>query len=96
MIRLLLETPVGARETVEQTLQAYGGVVAGAQPPEAWLVDPAQANHLRQHLEVAATALRLTDNISLQAEPPDVPLPLMVTERLRHLRQLVGNALHDL
>lgn len=96
MIRLLVETPLGTRETVEQTLQAYGGVVAGTQPPEAWLVDPVQANHLRQHLEVAATALRLTDNISLQSEPLDVLLPLAATERLRHLRQLVGNALHDL
>jgi uncharacterized protein YjbI with pentapeptide repeats len=96
MIRLLVETPVGARETVEQTLQAYGGVVAEHQPPEAWLVDPVQANHLRQHLEVAATALRLTNDVSPQSEPLDVSLPLTVTERLRHLRQLVGNALHDL
>jgi hypothetical protein len=96
MIRLLIETPVNMRETVEQTLQAYGGVVAGAQPLEAWLVDPVQANHLRQHLEVAATALRLTDDISPQSEPPDIPLPSTVAGRLRHLRQLVGNALHEL
>jgi hypothetical protein len=39
---------------------------------------------------------RLTDDVSLRSEPPDVPLPLTVAERLRHLRQLVGNALHDL
>ena len=96
MLRLLVDTTGGARETVEQTLQAYGGVVAEHQPPAAWLVDPVQADHLRQHLEGATTALRLTYDVSLRSEPPDVPLPLTVAERLRHLRQLVGTALHDL
>ena len=96
MVRLLVDTTVGARETVEQTLQAYGGLVAEHQPPAAWHVDPVQGHHLRQHLEGAATALRLTYDVSLRSEPPDVPLPLTVAERLRHLRQLVGNALQDL
>jgi hypothetical protein len=96
MIRLLIDTPIGVREMVEQTLQAYGGVVAERQPPAAWRIDPAQARHLRQHLEGAAMSLRLTSDISLRSEPPDVPLPLTVAERLRHLRQLVGNALQDL
>ena len=96
MVRLLVDTTVGARETVEQTLQAYGGMVAEHQPPAAWHVDPVQGYHLRQHLEGAATALRLTYDISLRSEPPDVPLPLTVAEWLRHLRQLVGNALQDL
>ena len=89
-------TEIMARETVEQTLQAYGGVLAEHQPPAAWLVGPAQVHHLHQHLEGAAMALRLTYDVSLQSTPPDVPLPLTVAERLRHLRQLVGNALHDL
>jgi len=77
-------------------LQAYGGVMAEHQPPAAWLVNPVQADHLCQHLEGAATALRLTYDVSLRSEPPHVSLPLTVAERLRHLRQLVGNALHDL
>jgi uncharacterized protein YjbI with pentapeptide repeats len=96
MIRLLVDTPRGARETVEQTLQACGGVLAEHQPPTAGLVDPVQAYHLRQHLEGASTALRLTYDVSLRSEPLDVLLPLTVAERLRHLCQLVGNALQDL
>ena len=39
MVRLLVDIPRGARETVEQTLQAYGGVMAEYQPPAAWLDD---------------------------------------------------------
>ena len=96
MVRLLVDTPGGAREPVEQTLQAYGGMMAEPCPPAAWLVDPPQAHHLRQHLEDAATALRVTSDISLRSGPPHAPLPLTVAERLLHLRQLVGNALHDL
>jgi hypothetical protein len=95
MIRLLVETPGGARETVEQTLQVYGGVVAEHQPPPAWLVDSVQAHHLRQHLESATAALHLTYDVSLRSEPLQVPLPLTVAERLRHLRHLVGTALHE-
>ena len=68
MIRLLVDTPGGARETVEQTLQAYGGMLEEHQPPAAWLVAPSQAHHLRQHLEGAARELRLTYDVSLQSE----------------------------
>ena len=75
MTRPLIDTPRGVRETVEQTLQAYGGVLAEHQPPAAGLVDPVQAYHLRQHLEGASTALRLTYDVSLQSEPLDVLLP---------------------
>jgi hypothetical protein len=96
MVRLLVDTSVGARDTVEQTLQAYGGVMVERQPPTAQHADPFQAYHLRQPLEGAATALRLTYDISQRSGPPDVMLPLTVAERLRHLRQLVGNAMYDL
>ena len=96
MVRLLVDTPRGTRETVEQTLQTYGGVLAESQPPAAWLDDSVQVRHLRQHLEGAAATLRLTCDVSLRSEPSHVLLPLTVAERLRHLHQLVGNALRDL
>ena len=96
MVRLLVDTPREARETVEQTLQAYGGVLAERQPPTAWRIDLVQAHHLRQPLEGAATTLRLAYDVSLRSGPPDITLPLTVAERLRHLRQLVGSAMYDL
>ena len=94
MVRLLVTTPVGARETVEQTLRAYGAVLAEHQPPDAWRVDLAQA--LRQHPTGAVTALGLTSDVSLRAAPPQVPPLLTAAERLRHLRHLVGTALHEI
>ena len=77
-------------------LQAYGGVLAEHQPPTAWCVDLVQAHHLRQPLEDAAIALRLTYDVSLRLVPPDVSLPQTVAEWLRHLPQLVSHALRDL
>ena len=96
MIRLLVDTPREACETVEQTLQAYGGVLAESQPPVAWLADTVQADPLPQPLQGAATALHLAYDVSRRSEPAAVLLPLTVAERLRHVRQLVGNALRDL
>jgi hypothetical protein len=78
---------------VEQTLQAHGRVMAERQPPTAW---PVQTHHPRQPLVGVATALRLISNVSLQSGLPDFTLLLTVVERLRHLRQLVGNAMYDL
>jgi uncharacterized protein YjbI with pentapeptide repeats len=96
LVRLLVDTPIGHCETVEQTLQAYGAVVAGHTTPEAWLVDPVRAQQLQQRLVVAETALRRTHDLLAQPEQPGA-LPLgPVTEAFRRLRRLLGNALHDL
>jgi hypothetical protein len=71
-------------------------VLAEHQLPTAWRVDLVQAHYLRQPLEDAAMALRLTYDVSLQLVPPDIPLPQTMAEWLRHLPQLVSNALRDL
>lgn len=94
-LRLVVETSPEQRQTVEQTLQAYGGAVAELQTPAAWLVAPGQAQQLQQQLDIVATALCLRHDMDLQSEPPDVLLPPGAAER-RHVRQLIGNALHDL
>lgn len=48
MVRLLVDTPRGVRDVVEQTLQAYGGGMAEHQPSTAWLYNSGHAPHLRQ------------------------------------------------
>jgi uncharacterized protein YjbI with pentapeptide repeats len=96
MVRLLVDIPAGWRDTVEQTLQAYGLVVAGHTSPDAWLADPAHAQQLHRQLAIAETALRLTHDLLPQPERPAVPLSLPAPEAFRRLRQMVGNALCDL
>jgi uncharacterized protein YjbI with pentapeptide repeats len=93
IVRLLIETPPGQRDTVEQTLQAYGLVVAGQQPPEALLGNPLHARQLHRQLASFARELRRTHNASPQS---CAPLLVPVAEGLRQLRQLVGTALSDL
>jgi hypothetical protein len=96
MVRLLVNIPVRARQTVEQTLQAYGGVLAEPQRPVAWLADTVQADPLPQSLpgrgHGAAPGLRRLPVVGASG----CPAALTVAERLRHVRQLVGNALRDL
>jgi hypothetical protein len=75
MVRLLVNIPVRARQTVEQTLQAYGGVLAEPQRPVAWLADTVQADPLPQSLPGAATALYLAYDVSRWSEPAAVLLP---------------------
>jgi uncharacterized protein YjbI with pentapeptide repeats len=96
IVRLLVEAPAAQRDTVEQTLQAYGLVVAGQQTPDALLVDPLQTQRLQQKLASIETEWRrMHDGFSPPA-PPGAPEILPVAEVLPQLRQLVGNALCDL
>lgn len=82
MVRLLIDTPPEQRVLVEQTLQAYGEVLAGSQTPAADLGASAPASHGAQALRVAFLALCVTDDGSPHAA------------RRRSLQQRVGEALH--
>jgi hypothetical protein len=95
VVRLLVEIPAAYCGTVEQTLQAYGLVVAGQQTPDALLVDPLHAWQLQQKLVGLETEwYRMYDEFS-QPTLPGAPQILPVAEGLHQLRQLVGNALGD-
>jgi uncharacterized protein YjbI with pentapeptide repeats len=93
-VRLLLEPAAAHRDTVEQTLQAYGLVVAGRKAPDELLGHPSHVQQLQQQLVIADMTLRLTADTKPQTAPAQQPLP--VAEALHRLRQLVGNLLADL
>jgi hypothetical protein len=93
-VRLLVQPAAAHRDTVEQTLQAYGLVVAGHKAPNALLDDPSHVQQLQQQLVIAAMTLRLTADTTRQTAPAQQPLP--AAEALHRLRQLVGNLLADL
>ena len=60
---LLVTTPEGAEERIEQELDDYGLVVTGNLTPEEYLANPVQAMALRQKLEIAALELRQTKQL---------------------------------
>jgi len=74
-VRLVILTDEGHRETVEQTLDAYGLVVTGHMPPETLLSDPLQLMDLKHRLEMsqmevrfAQEQLRLKDQFGQQQQ----------------------------
>lgn len=95
IVRLLIETPEAHGDTVERTLQAYGLVVAAHQRPEDFCSNPLHARQLHRQFEAAEAVWRLSRDLPPLAERSDQPQFLPAVEEFRHLRRLVGEALHD-
>jgi uncharacterized protein YjbI with pentapeptide repeats len=96
IVRLVILTDEGYRETVEQTLDAYGRVVIGRMPPEALFSDPFQLMELRHRLErstsdakYAYELLRMRDQLGQQQQARITSLE----RELAELLQLVGESL---
>ncbi len=59
-VTLIVDTPAGERERVEQELRSYGLVVAGDLSPEKFMDRPEAAMALKHKLELAALEVRHT------------------------------------
>lgn len=57
-LRMIIDTPTGEKEKIEQTLEEYGLVVKGKIQPENFLSDPFEAMALKNKLEIADLELR--------------------------------------
>src|SRR5215471_15410840 len=74
-----------------------GGLIpADTRTPATSMWRRAPARGASHRIFSAAAAGRKCRSPAWQGRARSHPCPLTVAERLRHLRQLVGNALHDL
>ena len=62
-ITMVIESPEGTRETIEETLQNYGLVIAGQLKPESFLDDKLQIIELKQELSIFKTRLETTQQL---------------------------------
>ena len=62
-VTLIVQTPQGTEERIEQELESYGRVVTGELSPEAYLNDATAAMALRHKLEIAALEVRQTKQL---------------------------------
>lgn len=62
-LRMVIDTPTGEREKIEQTLEEYGLVVIGKIPPENFLSDPFEVMALKNKLDMADLELRQTKQL---------------------------------
>jgi polyhydroxyalkanoate synthesis regulator phasin len=60
ILRMIIHTPSGHKESVERTIQEYGMVVTGQLPAELFLSDPFEVMALKNKLEIASLELRQT------------------------------------
>lgn len=58
ILRMIIHTPTGHRESIERTIQEYGMVVTGELPAELFLSDPFEVMALKNKLEIANLELR--------------------------------------
>lgn len=106
-VRMVIETPEGMKDQVEQTLDEYGLVVMGKMAPEAFMSDPLQVLQLQNKLELTQTELRMTQNVlqltqknyegrmvSLELETRNLQRRVVSLEsETRYLRGLLGTSL---
>jgi hypothetical protein len=60
---MVIETPEGKREEIEQTLEEYGLVVQGEMPIEQFLSDPLQAMEFRNQLRYAEAQIEVQNEM---------------------------------
>lgn len=70
-VSLIIETPTGRREQIEQTLKIYGMVVLRKQPPESLTTDPYELAELKSQLRYAEVQIE-TQRELLAAKKADV------------------------
>lgn len=63
ILRMVISTPTGHKESIESTLQEYGMVVVGKLSAELFLNDPLEVMALKNKLEIANLELRQTRDL---------------------------------
>jgi hypothetical protein len=58
LLRMIIDTPEGTTETIEQTFNDYVMVISRQLPPESLLTDPFEVMALKNKLEIAELELR--------------------------------------
>ncbi len=63
LLRMIIDTPEGQTETIEQTFNDYVMVISRQLPPESLLTDPFEVIALKNKLEIAELELRQTKQL---------------------------------
>jgi Leucine-rich repeat (LRR) protein len=63
LLRMIIDTPEGQRELIEQTLNEYGMVIAGKLLPESFLNNPFEVMALENKLETMKLELRQSEKL---------------------------------
>ena len=71
LLRMIIDTPTGRRELIEQTLNEYSMVITGKLPPESFLNNPLEIMALKNKLEMTKLELKMSKELFAIANDKD-------------------------
>jgi hypothetical protein len=71
LLRMIIETPTGQTELIEQTLNEYSMVITGKLPPESFLNNPLEIMALKNKLEMTKLELKMSKELFAIANDKD-------------------------
>lgn len=90
---LIIKTPTGEMDRVQETLDNYGMVLCGDMSVSALLDDPLHAHELKNKLEISALELRMTKELHHQAKLLHGERINSLESQVQHLHSLIGAGL---
>lgn len=94
-VRMHIESATGDRETIEQTLQEYGLVIAQQAPPEVLFSGPLQIAALEHKLELAQMEIRHTQQLLALTESSYAARVTRLHDEVTYLRRYMGAQLRQ-
>ena len=92
-VKMIIETPEGKREEIEQTLKEYGMVLSGQMVPEKFLKDDLMVFELKQQLRIAQLQIESGKQLLQITEKQHGERIGSLEKEVKYLRQLVGETL---
>jgi len=93
VIRMIIKTPDGKEEEIEQTLENYGLIVLGKLSPEDFLKDPIHVFELKQQLTLLKYQLEIKEELYKLIKSQYGERLKSLEEEVQWLRSHVGNLL---
>jgi hypothetical protein len=100
LLRMIIETPTGQTELIEQTLNEYSMVITGKLPPESFLNNPFEVMALKNKLEMTQLELKMSEKLFTITSNGDrgdiVDLKTQVFDlktQVRELQSIIGKGL---
>ena len=92
-VTLVIVTPSGELERIQETLNTYGMVVRGQVPPTALFENPLHVHELKSKLEITALELRMTKEIHEHTNSLHGERIRSLESQVQQLHSLIGAGL---
>ena len=92
-VKMIIETPEGKREEIEQTLQEYGKVLSGQMAPEKFIKDDLMVHDLKIQLETAKLQIESEKRLSQIAKKHYGERIGSLEKEVKDLHRLIGETL---